>query len=356
MNIREATRAYERWMGQCTTLVEADLRDKHRHMTRDPFLFFRGTFYRWAQLWPAICAELIHAPRVLAVGDLHIGSFGTWRDGEDRLAWGVDDFDESYPMPYTNDLARLAASVKLGIDVGHLSLNLKQGCDAILDGYETTLRAGGSALVLAEEHHNLRRFGFDAIKPPKRFWRRLQRLPAAHRVGSDLKRVFARALPSRSLAYKVVRREAGLGSLGQPRFVAIARWQGGLIAREAKALVPSAMVWVSGHTGKGQPYYERTLRHAIRSPDPVQAVIGRWLVRRLSPESNPIDIEQLPKTRDEQQLLHAMGTEAANVHIGSRSHIPAIIKDLQRRKSKWLRVAAKTMAKAVEREWKDYRR
>jgi hypothetical protein len=343
-------------MRRCATVVERDVRDKHRRMKRDPFLFFRGTFYRWVQLWPEICAEAAQAPRVVAVGDLHVGSFGTWRDSEGRLAWGVDDFDEASPLPYTNDLVRLAASVKLGIDAGQLTVDFKEGCDAILEGYQLALRAGGSPLVLAEHHHNLRRFGFDALKPPKRFWHRLHRLPRAPRVGPDLKRVFRNALPSRRLSYTVVRREAGLGSLGQQRFVAVARWHGGLIAREAKAILPSAMVWLSGRVASGQPYYEHLLRHAIRSPDPVHAVVGRWIVRRLSPESNPIEIEQLPRTRDEDQLLHTMGTEAANVHMASRAQVPAILKDLRRRKPRWLRLAAKAMAKAIERDWNDYRR
>src|SRR5260370_32652719 len=49
---------------------------------------------------------------VLAVGDLHVENFGTWRDAEGRLTWGVNDFDEAYPLPYTIDLARLATSVR----------------------------------------------------------------------------------------------------------------------------------------------------------------------------------------------------------------------------------------------------
>jgi uncharacterized protein (DUF2252 family) len=84
------------------------------------------------------------------VGDLHIGSFGTWRDKEGRLSWGVDDFDESFPLSYTNDLVRLAASVKMGIDSEDLTIKLKDGCDSILEGYQKTLRAGGCPIVLAE--------------------------------------------------------------------------------------------------------------------------------------------------------------------------------------------------------------
>ena len=106
MNIHQATRSYENWMRSCTPVIETHLRLKHKQMRKSPFLFFRGTFYRWAQLWPELCANLRDAPKVLAVGDLHVGSFGTWRDTEGRLSWGIDDFDESYPLPYTNDLVR----------------------------------------------------------------------------------------------------------------------------------------------------------------------------------------------------------------------------------------------------------
>jgi hypothetical protein len=80
------------------------------------------------------------------------------------------------------------------------------------------------------------------------------------------------------------------------------------------------------------------------------------LIRRLSPDSNPIDIQDLPKRPDEQMLLHAMGSEAANVHLGSKRQVHNILKDLQNRKSNWLRDAAKRMARAVEKEWKEFRR
>ena len=99
MNILEATKQYEMWMSCCTSIVQAHLRDKHEQMRADLFAFCRSTFYRWAQQWPEVCGDLRHAPRVLAMGDLHIDSFGTWRDIEGRLCWGVDDFDEAYPMP-----------------------------------------------------------------------------------------------------------------------------------------------------------------------------------------------------------------------------------------------------------------
>ena len=357
MNIVEATRSYENWMRRCTHVIESDLRYKHEQMREDPFLFFRSTFYRWAQLWPELCPDLRRAPKVLAVGDLHVGSFGTWRDSEGRMCWGVDDFDESFPLPYTNDLVRLATSVKLGVDAEGLTIKFKQGCDVILEGYRETLRAGGRPFVLAEQQQTLEKLGIEAIEPPADFWEKLNRRPAVNGgFPSTARRAIEKTLPDRKIPYKVVRREAGHGSLGQQRFVAIAHWCGAFIAREAKATLPSSCVWLTGGVDHCQTYYEAAIKSAVRSRDPYQEMVGSWLIRRLSTDANPIEIEDLSKTRDEQVLLLAMGAEAANVHLGTHGQQKKILNDLRRRKSGWLRKAAKEMAEATERDWKKYRR
>lgn len=69
------------------------------------------------------------------MGDLHVENFGTWRDSEGRLIWGVNDFDEANPLPYTNDLVRLAASAEIADATQDLSIKPKDACDAILTGY-----------------------------------------------------------------------------------------------------------------------------------------------------------------------------------------------------------------------------
>jgi hypothetical protein len=355
VNIWETTKSYEGWMRQCTIVVESDLRSKHEQMRENAFLFLRGAFYRWAQLWPEICSDLTQAPQVLACGDLHVGSFGTWRDSEGRLCWGVDDFDEAYPLPYTNDLVRLATSVKIVNDSGVLTISLKAGCDAILEGYQQTLNRGGCPLVLAEHEQNLKKLGIKAIKPAPDFWQKLNQLPVVRgNLPRDAKLALEKTLPDSKMDLKVVRRAAGLGSRGQHRFVAIAQWNGGCIAREAKAMLPSSCVWLTGRVGRSQSYYREAITHAVRSRDPFQKIEGCWLIRRLSPDSNPIEIEDLPQKRDEQALLHAMGTEAANVHLGSKRVVKRILQDLRRRKAGWLRSAAKEMAKVTERDWKKY--
>jgi len=83
MTIQDATREYESWLGGKTPLDFADIECKHERMSDagDPFPCFRGTYYRRAQRWSEVCSDLADAPHVLAVGDLHVENFGTWRNG-----------------------------------------------------------------------------------------------------------------------------------------------------------------------------------------------------------------------------------------------------------------------------------
>jgi hypothetical protein len=188
--------------------------------------------------------------------------------------------------------------------------------------------------------------GVDSFKPPTDFWKKLNGLPAVRQaLVSDVRLALEKTLPDPQMEYKVVRRQAGLGSLGQQRFVAIGDWQGGCVAREAKAMLPSACVWLSGEVGHRQSNYENAITNAVRAPDPFQVIQGSWLIRRLSPDSNPIDIQTLPKHSDEQMILQAMGAEAANVHLGTKRQAANILKDLSKRKANWLRDSATRMSR-----------
>jgi uncharacterized protein (DUF2252 family) len=139
------------------------------------------------------------------------------------MCWGVDDFDEAWLLPYTNDLIRLAASVKIARKVGILNIKTKAACEVILHAYEETLRKGGCPMVLAEEESHLEKLGIRALKPPKSFWQKLKtKPPLPGSLPADAKRALQQTLPVPGLEYRVVRREAGLGSLGQLRFVALA--------------------------------------------------------------------------------------------------------------------------------------
>src|ERR1700736_2408674 len=147
MDIRTATEKYESWLADHLVIVPEDLTEKHKLMAENEFAFMRATYYRWAQVWTEQCPELARAPSVLAVGDLHVENFGTWRDSEGRLVWGINDFDEAYHLPYTNDLVRLATSALLAIEGDHLGLRPRPACAALLGGYRAGLAAGGRPFV-----------------------------------------------------------------------------------------------------------------------------------------------------------------------------------------------------------------
>src|SRR5258707_10160294 len=173
MNIIEATAEFERWLARQLPIIKQDLALTHDHMAEAAFPFFRATFYRWLQLWPGTCPELAKAPEVLAVGDLHIENFGTWRDEEGRLIWGVNDLDEAWPAAYTLDLVRLTASAYLAIEEEHLLLTRRQAADAIEEGYRDGLGVGGKAFVLAEDHQWLRLMALSKLRDPLKFWGKL---------------------------------------------------------------------------------------------------------------------------------------------------------------------------------------
>src|SRR2546427_13138202 len=106
IGIVEATARYEAWLAERIPLVKADLEHKHRTMSAGIFPFLRATFYRWAARWRVIAGDVAVAPTVLAVGDLPVENFGTWRDAEGRLGGGGNDFGEAGAPPETNDPPR----------------------------------------------------------------------------------------------------------------------------------------------------------------------------------------------------------------------------------------------------------
>jgi hypothetical protein len=351
IDITTATRDYERWLATHTPLIDRDVRLKHERMRSDPFVFLRATFYRWLQLWPTICAALDEAPSVLSVGDLHIENFGTWRDREGRLIWGVNDVDEACRLPFTSDLVRLATSAMLAGRGGALHVGGGAICDAILEGYTDALECGGRPFVLAERRRWLRDIALSDLRDPVKFWSALTALPTV--TGGLPHHALRALLPEADLPYRVVRRVAGAGSLGRPRFVALAEWRGGLIAREAKALAPSAAVWLEPRAN-ARAGGAALLARAVRAADPLFALEDRWIVRRLAPDCTRIELAQLPRRRDESKLLRSMGYETANIHLGSEH--ARLAADLKRRHPRWLERSARAMADAVTSDWRSWRR
>jgi hypothetical protein len=357
MNIVKATQRFEDWLRRHTTLLKPDLRLKHQRMAEAVFPFLRATFYRWMQVWPEVCPDLAKAPRVLAVGDLHVENFGTWRDIEGRLVWGINDFDEAAVLPYTVDLVRLATSAMFAIASGGLALKPKEACESILEGYKESLASRGRPYVLEEENNWLRQIATGVLRDPAHFWKRMDALPRINKpIPPSAQEALEHLMPERGLTYHAVRRVAGLGSLGHVRVVAIALCHGARVAREAKALVPSSVYWANGDVAPSEILYHAILSRSVRCPDPFVQLRGHWIVRRLSPHCSRIELSALPTNRDELRLLSAMGWETANIHLGSVDAPRYIRRHLSRLKPNWLFTAAKDMEKAVTSDWHTWKK
>lgn len=356
MTFRESTKAYEVWLRGQIEIVDADLTEKHTLMRESAFRFLRATFYRWAELYPKVCPAAAAAPEVLAVGDLHLENFGTWRDVEGRLVWGINDFDEAAPMPWTIDLVRLTASVFFAVREGNIPLDARDAADAIADGYRDGLEAGGKPWVLGEKHLWLSELV--DLRDPAAFWAKMNALPdftghlpkaAAHGI--------ERMMPAPNLPHRIAHRVAGMGSRGRQRLLAIADFRGAHVCREAKALAPSAWLWAQrpGEAPTAAPlWYQEALDKAVRSLDPFVHSEERWIVRRLAPDCAKIELASVPRDKEKSKLLYAMGWETANLHVGS-GHTAALIQDLGRRDKHWLFNAAHLMVEATLADWEEWR-
>ena len=326
--------------------------------------FLRGTFYRWAELWKDVRDG---GSKVAAVGDTHVENFGTWRDAEGRLIWGVNDFDEACKLPWTSDLVRLGVSTMLALDtLRNLSLSAESACDAIVDGYRTAITSGdASALVLAEKHDVLRDFAVKLIlsKPPEKFWKKKEdKLTRAQNIPGDARTALLAALLDGATDVELLQPKPsdppGMGSRGKRRFYALAIWRGAKILREAKPVVPSALAWVRADDDPG-PGLAEMLRSPRRCPDPFQEIRGKWVVRRLAADSSKIELEDLDDAGAdedmERKVFESMGAEIANLHLGYIASAK-LRGELETRGSggKWLRQAAKDWSKKVKEDFEEF--
>ena len=354
-SIVKSTNAFEAWMWERTDVSEKLLEKKHRKMSEGAFPFLRATFYRWVEQWPAVCPKLARRDQdvLLAVGDLHVENFGVWRDSRRRVVWGVNDFDDACELPFTSDLVRLATSAMLAASAAKISVTADAICGFMSEGYRTGLVKAEPIVISSNRNAPLTKLTRDTQEEPKKFWRK--KLDA-----DDNPEVDRRDLPKgleemfrasfRSSARATFRRQkspGGLGSLGRRRFTAVETTRKAVYdAREAKALVPSALYWLRRQDG--MPSQTATLlQHAIRIPDPYFQVHDRWLIRQVAPDIAKIEMPADPDDRRlalAPALLRLMGRETANIHLGSfsRADLEKRLKELDR-DERWLAAATERM-------------
>lgn len=338
--------SYERWLRKQCDVVEADLQTKQERMRRNPFDFLRASYFRWAKRIKTVCPGFDEAPKVLSVGDTHVENFGTWRDAQARLVWGVNDFDEAAVMPYPYDLVRLTTSARLAPT---LRVDTTLAAEAILEGYVKGLTTP-RPMLLDEHAHWLRPLVAGAPNAARKFWKEVDGYPEAL-PPSPVRRALERGLPRDAVVLRYASRVKGGGGLGRPRYLVIAQWQGGRLVIEAKALVPSAWHWArSDSTAKS-----RLLDLAygsFRSPDPRLAIHSGYVLRRVAPDAHKVELADVTGQGLGAKLLEAMGEDLGAIHAAHRRR-EELLDNVRGRDPDWLKHAAEAAEQAVRHDFGD---
>jgi len=351
MSFPDDNKGYEHWLRHQCTVVEADLKEKCKRMKKSPFIFLRATYFRWAKRIEDICPKLAKAPAVLSVGDLYLENFGTWRDADGRLVWGINDFDEAAVMPYPFDLIRLATSARLlpGVEIRPHHLT------TMLDGYCRGLKRP-RATLLDEQERWMRPFVAAADHARDAFWTEIKELLCKEprkEPPPDARRALEKRLPQGYEDLRFGSWVKGGGSLGRPRYVAVAAWNGGRIVREAKALIPSAWDWAHSHKNAKSRFQNLAEGH-FRSPDPFLRAHGKWIIRRIAADSRKIDVGTDLDPKLFPALFDAMGFDLGAVHAADKN-ARRIEPDLQSRNPDWLHDAVQAAEEAVNNDYREWR-
>jgi uncharacterized protein (DUF2252 family) len=372
-SFNRAAKQYEKWLSGYCNLDRKGLADKKKKMEDSAFAFLRGTFFRWPYHLKAVDPSVLKAPKVLCVGDIHLENYGTWRDEEGRLVWGVNDFDEAAELPFTSDLVRLATSALLEIqrqkdDLAKEEddtqeeekktppLSAEVAIAAIAKGYDDGLKKPPAPFVLENHHPILRNLAIVKGKDAASEWKKIRKNGAvkSRTLDASVRDLLLTCLPPGSTNVRFYRRRAGLGSLGRERYVAVGAWYGGLVAREAKAAAPSAICMPQRKIASPLAEYRRIVALGFRARDPHLRLADEWVVRRLSPESRKIEIAEIEKLGKQKELLEAMGRELANIHRGTAGRAAHLQKFLATLPESWLQRAANAAAKRVQRDFKAF--
>src|SRR5262249_39690115 len=140
-----------------------------------------------------------------------------------------------------------------------------------------------------------------------KFWKEVDGYPEALPPAS-VRRALKNSLPKGAEIVRYASRVKGGGSLGRPRYVVIAMWQGGRLVTEAKAWVPSAWRWARSNASPKNRSLDLA-RGSYRSPDPSFEIKNGYILRRAAPDAHKVELEDVPANALHAKLLEAMGED-----------------------------------------------
>ena len=374
---------------------------KYRAMSRDPFVFFRGTAHLFWEDWVSVGgAALDDAPLAWCCGDLHLENFGSYR-GDNGLAYfDLNDFDEAALAPATRDAARFLTSVRLAAEsLGLAPYTVRELETSFLDGYAGALATGKARWIersiatgwirdlLRSVENRTQRQLLDERTIVRDGRRRLRiddkrtfKLAVAERrrvAGSVVRFATHQPDPGFYRVLDVVGRIAGTGSLGVPRYSVLIRGQGARDERilDVKAARPSALaVHLESSLADRQPSKGNHAERVIQTQRRMQAIppallsgvtVGSrpFVVRELQPVADRLDLAAWDRRVGRlRRAVATMGELTAWAQLrgasqGGADGVDALISFARSTPTRRRLLAfARDYAKRARADWEDFRR
>jgi uncharacterized protein (DUF2252 family) len=317
----------------------ANLRQsKYDKMKKDSFSFFRGSCHLFHEDWP-VGTKIDRAPQLFICGDLHLENFGTYKEADRQVYFGINDFDEGMYASMTRDITRLSVSVLLvGKMLGLKKVDRAALVTNLLNNYRQTL--------LTRQHQNLKEakgiVGDLLVKSANR-----SRLDLLKKYLGDIDSDKLQEKDDKILAIENSRKEqvlavyrdwakqqsrsefyecldikqrlAGLGSLGVDRYLLLVVGKGKeqryLLDLKEQPTTTSANSWSS-------PAQRVLMVQSLRQ-SPVPALLGElsinqksFTLRELQPSQDKITCDAENINQDDlQQLVKTVGQVTAWSHL-----------------------------------------
>ncbi|MBW4539898.1 MAG: DUF2252 domain-containing protein [Myxacorys chilensis ATA2-1-KO14] len=300
------------------------LKLKYKAMTKNAFVFLRGTCHLFYQDLPVDI--LAKAPHVWICGDLHFQNFGSFK-GDDRLVYfDVNDFDEALLAPCTWDITRFLTSVLVGAHT--LKVNDEDAqdlCKCFLNTYTAALETGKSSAVHCAtatglvqdllEHlttRNRQQF-LDERTDLKKKTRSLKLIPEKTFAVSDAEREAITTLintwashqpnPNFFKVLDVAHRIAGTGSLGLERYIILVEGDSSPEENYLLDLKAARSSSLQPYAPQPQPTWnseaERITAIQFRFQESAPALLNplkldgkSFVLRELQPTADRVDLDQ----------------------------------------------------------------
>ena len=374
---------------------------KYQAMRADRFAFFRATCFLFYAHLPALGA-LRRAPAAWCCGDLHLENFGVYRDQDNLSVFDLTDFDEALLAPAVWDPLRGAASIIVARKTLRFSKSgARRHARLFIDSYAEALAAGGVGPESGVSEQGIVAGLIATLRGRSRAQLLARRtvtvdgavklitgqgnaLPAGLRLRARAHKLFAAAAaeafppgaPDQWGAPVIIidaaRRIAGLGSLGEERYVLLVEGSGGsspLRLIDLKLAQTSSSVKqarVKQPAWKSEADRIVTVERAAQAASPafltsVKAGRNSYIMRELQPREDRFSFGTLAsRPRDVAAVLALMGRCAAKAQLRAASFKGAADVAALRAfgvKSAWrgpLAEAARRAARRSSRDWTDY--